>query len=528
MRLRMLVGALALSLAVSGCGLIKEKVEEATGEKSEEKKAEEEKAAQEAEAAKKAAEEAAKKAAEEKAALEAEKAKLLQEKQAAEEAARKAEAEKLEAEKKQITEALAALSSRSLETRMALKANLAAWEGDGATDKVTARTTFLAEYEKIDGELAGIKAYLMQDDLAKARTGLDTLKGTCEALGKQAEVVLADAPQALDGSTRAKVLDLIAAESCLQKAIAEGTLTEADLGVKRAELLAAAGVTAEQYDKLREKLARKPEPTDAMVLQSLMEQKCPAAAPDPRQALMTRVCDHAVGILGPAFRDKVPEAELEGRLVQARTECLADLAPLDAAMLDRVAACALAATDLATLDPCNPKKMAEAPVEGAPVEGAPVEGTPVEGTVEGTPVEGTVEGTPVEGTVEGTPVEGTVEGTPVEGAPAEPLPPTELKPGETKPAAAAVTTNMKFTGSIQGHGRKAYAVVLNKRGSKASGTVWHGGGKIPVSGSFSAKGASFSGGKGKNQVNCTGKLQGSNLVGQCSGGLSGKFTLRGK
>lgn len=412
MRLRMLLGVLVLSLAVASCGLIKEKGgdEEKSEKKAEDKDKEPaaeasappEAATVEVETAKKAAALVAEKAAAERAALEAEKQKLVEEKKAAEEAVAKAEAETFEAEKKGVIEAVAGLGKGYTETRAALRANLGAWEAEGNAEKLQAVTTFLAEYEKVEGELGGIKAYLMQDDLEKAKTGMETLKGTYEALGKQAAVLLVDKPQDMDGTTRAKLLDLIASESCLQKAIAAGTLTDADLGVKRSELLAAAGMTSEQYDKLSAKLAKKPEPTDAMVLQAFMDKKCPA-------------------------------------------------------------------------------------VDAPPVEEIAETGEEVK--------------------------------------------PEEVKPEEVKPKTPAISKNMKFTGSLKGKG-KSHTLTLHKKGSKAKGTIWFSGGKVPLSGSFSKKGATFSGKKGKNKLSCSGEFKGSKLSGKCSGTLGkaffGNFTLKGK
>ncbi len=90
---------------------------------------------------------------------------------------------------------------------------------------------------------------------------------------------------------------------------------------------------------------------------------------------------------------------------------------------------------------------------------------------------------------------------------------------------------MKFTGSLKGQG-KSHTMTLHKKGNKLAGTVWHGGGKVPVSGSFSKKGARFNGKKGKDKLSCSGKFKGTKLQGKCSGTLgkafSGKFNLKGK
>ncbi len=523
MRLRMLLGVLVLSLAVASCGLIKEKggdeeKAEEKAEKKDEEKAGDKKPAAEAsapsdsaaaaaavelETAKQAAALVAEKAVAERAAMEAEKQKLIEEKKAAEEAVAKAEAEKFEAEKKGVIDAVAGLGKSYTETRAALRANRGAWEAEGNAEKLQAIAMFIPEYEKVEGELGGIKAYLMQDDLEKAKTGMETLKGTYEALEKQAAVLLEDKPQDMDGTTRAKILDLIASESCLQKAIAAGALTDADLGVKRSELLAAAGMTAEQYDKLRAKLAKKPEPTDAIVLQAIMDKKCPAVEAPPveetaetGEAYWKKSCEHTVSLMKTMGGD-LSQAEMDKLMVEIGVKCLEKLKKEDPAIADKIAACVLAVTSVDDLEACDPKKItggdAQPGEEVKPEEVKPEEVKPEE-------------------------------------VKPEEVKPEEVKP-EEKPKVPAISKNMKFTGSLKGKG-KSHTLTLHKKGSKAKGTIWFSGGKVPLSGSFSKKGATFSGKKGKNKLSCSGKFKGSKLVGKCSGILdksfSGKFTLKGK
>ena len=636
MKLRNLLGVLVLSFAVASCGLIKEKETdeektEETAEEEGEKKAEEAKddgaeAAAEAQAkaeeAKKAADELAKKAEAERAALEAEKAKLIEEKKAAEEAAAKAEAEKLEAEKKLVTEAVAGLSEGHTKTKLELRANLEAWESEGTPEKVQALTAFLAEYEKVEAELGGIKAYLMQDDLEKAKTGIETLKGTYEALEKQAAVLLEDKPQPLDDATRGKLLELIASESCLQKAVAAGTLTDADLPGKRAALLTAAGMSAEQYAKLQVKLQKQPEQTDLTVLEAHMAKMCPEAAPvEGGEALWSKACDHVFEMI-KAQADGVDAAELEKMLVEGKADCIAtfkkvgpeaadkaalcalaakDMMALDACdpeklakadatgevywkkacdhamglmkaqmggdlpqeemdkimaeaatqcldalkketpeIADKAATCVLATTSIETLDACDPKKIAQAEagvvpedaavekkVEEIPEDGAAVE--TVEEKVEEKPEEKIVE--KVEEKVEEKPEEKIVEKVEekVEEKPEEKI--VEKVVEKKKPAAPVIHKNMKFTGSLKGKG-KSHSMTLHKAGNKLTGTIWHAKGKMPMTGSFTKKGAKFNGKKGKNSLACSGSFKGARLKGKCTGTLgksfTGNFSLKGK
>ena len=90
---------------------------------------------------------------------------------------------------------------------------------------------------------------------------------------------------------------------------------------------------------------------------------------------------------------------------------------------------------------------------------------------------------------------------------------------------------MKFTGSLKGKG-KSHSLTLHKKGNKLTGTAWHAQGKVPLSGSFSKKGAKFNGKKGKDSLACTGTYKGSKLQGKCTGTLgkafNGNFTLKGK
>ena len=434
------VGAASLALALTGCDTIKEKYEQLTGG---EKKAEE---PTKAEADKKAAEEAA--------------AKLEAEKKAAEEAQKKAEAEKLEAEKKQVSEGLNALSKTYTETSAALRAHQDAWQKDGTNEKIQAVATFLGEYGRLEAELNGVRAYLLQDDVDKARLGLETLKGKCDALDKQAAVLLADKPQPMDPTLRARVLDLLAEDACLQKAIGAGTLTEADLGAKRAQLLAAAGMSADEYLKLRDKVTSAPQPTDATVLEALAQKKCPDAP-----AVGAAPAEGAVPAAGTVPAEATPPAEgtvpAEGTAEVAPAEGTAEVAPAEVA------------GEVKTEEGATP------PAEG-------IVGPTHIGGDSGTPgPAGT--GTPAAGT-------GTI----------------------------TIKTNQDFTGAVGRNKAHKVTLKVEKRGSKIGGMAWFAGGKFNLNGSWSAKGhATFSGKSGKDHISCSGQMKGSLLQGTCNGRCGG-------
>jgi hypothetical protein len=238
-------------------------------------KAEEAKKAAQAKAA---AEESVKKAQDEKAAAEAA-MKLAKEEQAkAEEAARKAQEEKTAAEKKALTEALAETLKTFADTKAALVEHSGLWKTDGNDTKVQAVLAFAEEYGKLEAELTGVKAYLLQDDLAKASTAFQTAKASFDSLEGRAATMLEDRPQEMDPTVRAIILELIAKETCLQKDRNLGRLTDLEMAAKRNELLSAANYTLTQYELLRAKINFKPQPTDATVIGAHMNSLCPDEA----------------------------------------------------------------------------------------------------------------------------------------------------------------------------------------------------------------------------------------------------------
>lgn len=205
----------------------------------------------------------------------AEMEKMKAEKAAAEEAARKAEEEKLELQRRQIRENVAGMSKEFLDAKRALEAHYNLWKPEGDATKTGAIESLLKEFVRAEEEMAGIKALIMQDDLAKATTALELSKSTFSNILDKARSLLADRPAEMDPTVRAVVLELIAKESCLQRERNRGKLTDMEMITKRNEELQTAGYAPEKYELLRAKINNKPQPTDATVIGANMEKLCP-------------------------------------------------------------------------------------------------------------------------------------------------------------------------------------------------------------------------------------------------------------